>query len=184
MLLLYGSIVLAVLHWIFTARTFQMGIYLTKPTVMLLLIGWLVFSGMHQGVLPLLWFVLALTFCLGGDVFLMLPERWFRAGLAFFLVGHIFYIAGFSATVTPKHSAAAAALIALLLVGVGMWVVRKLFAGLEAHDKKNLRIPILAYAIIISIMLFSASRTLFDPLWPASAGWMACMGALFPLVAK
>jgi uncharacterized membrane protein YhhN len=40
--------------------------------------------------------LLGLLFCLGGDIFLALPQnRMFLLGLVSFLVGHIFYIIGF-----------------------------------------------------------------------------------------
>jgi len=40
--------------------------------------------------------LLGLLFCLGGDVFLALPQsKMFLLGLVSFLIGHIFYIIGF-----------------------------------------------------------------------------------------
>ncbi|MBU0734217.1 MAG: lysoplasmalogenase, partial [Proteobacteria bacterium] len=40
--------------------------------------------------------LIGLLFCLGGDVFLALPQdKMFRLGLVSFLIGHIFYIIGF-----------------------------------------------------------------------------------------
>ena len=40
--------------------------------------------------------VTGLVFCLGGDVFLALPQKKaFTLGLVSFLVGHVFYVIGF-----------------------------------------------------------------------------------------
>ncbi|MCP4425244.1 MAG: lysoplasmalogenase [Chloroflexi bacterium] len=70
-------------------------LYLFKPLTTLLIIR---IAFMDAGVAPPLfrWLILVgLIFCLGGDVFLMLPAKYFIAGLVSFLIGHIFYIVAF-----------------------------------------------------------------------------------------
>lgn len=70
--------------------------YAAKPAVLALLVTAAALiptahsvSGDRQ-----LWFVVALAFCLVGDVLLMLPRNLFIPGLAAFLAGHVFFIVG------------------------------------------------------------------------------------------
>jgi uncharacterized membrane protein YhhN len=70
--------------------------YSAKPAVMALLVAAATVipaahsvSGGRQG-----WFVVALSFCLVGDVLLMLPRNLFIPGLVAFLAGHAFFIVG------------------------------------------------------------------------------------------
>ena len=90
--LLIAALVFAALEWYFEYKKNGLGIYLTKPTVMLLLLAWLwLYAGVPDLMLgfetsSILWFVLGLVFCLGGDVFLMLPERFFLPGLDIFSI--------------------------------------------------------------------------------------------------
>jgi uncharacterized membrane protein YhhN len=70
--------------------------YAAKPAVLALLVAAAALiptahsvSGGRQG-----WFVVALSFCLVGDVLLMLPRNLFVPGLAAFLAGHAIFIVG------------------------------------------------------------------------------------------
>ncbi len=70
--------------------------YAAKPTVLALLVAAAaliptadsVSGGRRE------WFVIALAFCLVGDILLMLPANLFIPGLAAFLAGHAFFIVG------------------------------------------------------------------------------------------
>jgi uncharacterized membrane protein YhhN len=180
MLLLYGSMAVAVLHWIFTGRQSLQGIYLTKPVVLILLIGWVAKEGWAEsdpGLFPLLWFVAALFFCLGGDIFLMLPDKWFRPGLALFLIGHLFYIRGFSQWFRLANVFPGIAIFLIILIPGGGWVVRRLFGESTVLQGEKLRIPILLYAGVISIMLLTAFSLLFDPRWPLELSGLIAFGA-------
>jgi uncharacterized membrane protein YhhN len=90
-----------------------------------------------------------LILCLGGDVFLTLPGvKWFRAGLAAFLLGHGFYIlafhglAPFSGWISP---------VDLLILAISLGACRWLWLHLGA-----MRIPVLAYVTVITLMVFGA----------------------------
>ena len=70
--------------------------YAAKPAVLALLVAAAALipaahsvSGGRRG-----WFVIALSFCLVGDVLLMLPRDLFIPGLVAFLAGHAFFIVG------------------------------------------------------------------------------------------
>ncbi len=180
MLLLYCSIAVAVLNWIFTGRQSRPGIYLTKPLVMVLLISWMAREGWGEanlGLFPLLWFVGSLVFCLGGDVFLMLGQKWFRPGLAFFLIGHLFYIRGFSQWFNPGNYLPGTVILIILIILIGVSVARKLFDGSPALNMRSLRIPILLYSVVISTMLLTALSLLFDPAWPLALSGLISFGA-------
>ena len=90
-----------------------------------------------------------LILCLGGDVFLALPGvKWFRAGLAAFLLGHVFYIlafhglAPFSGWLSPAN---------FLILAISLGACRWLWPHLGA-----MRIPVLAYVTVITLMVFGA----------------------------
>lgn len=90
-----------------------------------------------------------LILCLGGDVFLALPGvKWFRAGLAAFLLGHVFYIlafhglAPFNGWISPVDF-----LILAISLGACLWLWPHLGA---------MRIPVLAYVTVITLMVFGA----------------------------
>jgi uncharacterized membrane protein YhhN len=129
-----------------------------------------------------IWFVFGLFFCLGGDIFLMLPERFFLPGLIFFLLGHIFYIAGFGMPIPPEGSSFVALVIGVILIAVAGWVYIRLASGMEASDQNRMRIPVLFYTIVISLMLFSALLTLFREEWQLFPSLLVSVGALLFLV--
>ena len=186
--ILIPVLIFAVLEWFFEYKKYTLGIYLTKPTMMFLLIAWL-WLYTDAPVLradgdasALIWFILGLFFCLGGDVFLMLPEGFFLPGLISFLLGHICYIIGFGLPMPPPGSEVAALLIAIVLLFVAGWVYIRLANGMRAAGKQNMRIPVLFYTIVISLMLFSALMTMFYPNWDILPSVLVTMGAFLFLI--
>jgi uncharacterized membrane protein YhhN len=100
--------------------------------------------------------VVGLVFSLGGDVFLMLPERWFVAGLASFLVGHVAYVVGLQMAPTSV----AWTVVGLVVVVASVAVVgRRIVAGVAAGDHRSLVGPVVAYLVVISAMVVSAFGT-------------------------
>ena len=80
--------------------------YAAKPAVLALLVAAAALipmadavSGGRRG-----WFVIALGFCLVGDVLLMVPRNLFIPGLAAFLAGHAFFIVGLLQPVSRQPS--------------------------------------------------------------------------------
>jgi len=122
-------------------------VYIFKPLTTLLII-WIALSG-PLGAPPLYkWLVVAgLLFCLGGDVFLMLPERYFIAGLVSFLIGHLLYIVAFVSD--GGLHLALGWLLPLAVYGFAM--VRLLWPGLG-----RLRGPVIIYVLAILIMAWQA----------------------------
>lgn len=182
-LLLIAAIIFAALEWFFEVKKNLWGIYLTKPTVMLLLIAFVWFYAnvpvlmLGLNTSAIIWFIFGLIFCLGGDIFLMLPERFFLPGLISFLLGHIFYIAGFGMPIPPEGGEIAALIIAIILILVSGWVYVKLAGGMQAMGKNRMRIPVLIYTIVIALMLFLALLTLFNKEWILLPSVLVSVGA-------
>jgi len=186
--LLIGALIFAVLEWFFEYKKNKLGIYLTKPTVMLLIIAWTwlfaevpaLMSGFNTS--AVIWFIFGLFFCLVGDVFLMLPERFFLPGLIMFLLGHICYIIGFGMPIPSPGSEVAAIIIGIILVIVAGWIYVRLASGMRDSGKERMRIPVLFYTIVIVLMLFSALMTLFYREWNMLPSILVSVGAFLFLV--
>jgi uncharacterized membrane protein YhhN len=185
---LVAALVFAGLEWYFEYKKNRRGIYLTKPPVMLLLMAWMwLYADLPTMLLgiqtsTIVWFFLGLVFCLGGDIFLMLPERFFLPGLIAFLLGHFFYIVGFEEIAPPAGSEIAALIIAVVLVLVSGWIYTRLAVGMRETGRERMRIPVLIYTITISLMLYSALMTLFDSNWDLTSALLVSMGALLFLI--
>jgi uncharacterized membrane protein YhhN len=118
-------------------------VYIFKPltTILIILIALLGDASVYK------WLIVAgLIFCLGGDVFLMLPPRYFVMGLGSFLAGHWFYIAAFTAGIGGIYSWWGAP---LLLFGGGVYWL------LHPHLGK-MRGPVIAYIVTILLMAWQA----------------------------
>lgn len=131
------------------------GVYLTKPLLMPLLI---VFILMQVAQLDRLTkFVLTgLVLSTFGDVFLMLRSAdFFVPGLASFLLAHVCYIMGFKSILKsnggqPKsYVLAVFGGLSLFLTGF-LWVL--LSAMLESEEKKPFIFPVIVYAVVITSM--------------------------------
>jgi uncharacterized membrane protein YhhN len=150
-------------------------VYIAKPAVMVFLLAWLYFYSGLDG--PLLYFSLGILFSLGGDVFLMLPDmdRWFLPGLVSFLIGHVFYTVGLNYTIPPLNVFGIFLAISIALFVAQIY--RRLAAGLHAKGKDRLRIPVLIYSVVISLMWLSALQTIFDVNWKTNASLLVSLGA-------
>lgn len=93
--------------------------------------------------------IIGLLFCLGGDVFLALPQpRMFLFGLISFLLGHVCYIVAFFVIASPGK---------MTLVGVIVTLIISAFVyiWLKPH-LGSMKKPVIAYILIISIMMVGA----------------------------
>jgi uncharacterized membrane protein YhhN len=105
--------------------------------------------------------LVGLVFCLGGDIFLALPQRsMFRCGLLAFLLGHVFYIvAFFHVGRTGPWTWISATVCAAGAVFVYRWLSPRL---------GSMKLPVLAYIVVISVMVvgaasLAAAQTLATP---------------------
>jgi alkenylglycerophosphocholine/alkenylglycerophosphoethanolamine hydrolase len=171
--ILWLALAFTLLDWISVERGWRKIGYFTKPGVILALLLWLsLVSGLHG---RLVWFAMGLLCSLAGDVFLMLPREQFLAGLLAFLLAHLAYIAGF--TPNPPPINLASLILALLVIVNASLISRRILAGLQNTANTRLKIPVLAYVMIINLMLFSAALTLVRPEWVAMPATLASGGA-------
>lgn len=101
-----------------------------------------------------------------GDAFLLSDQtRWFMAGLASFLLAHIAYAAAFVASADRWGSP----ILSATVVGVGLTVGRWLLP----HVESSLRMPVIAYMVVITAMVVAS----FGALASGSSVWVA-VGAI------
>jgi len=124
-------------------------IYIFKPLTMICIILIAVLNARRKLALYGIMIIAGLLCSLVGDIFLMLPAELFIAGLISFLVAHLFYIVAFIYGRPFQFSFWY--LLPFLVYGVFI------FIGL-APTLGKLKIPVLAYIIIILIMGWQAGE--------------------------
>ena len=94
------------------------------------------------------WFLVALAFCLFGDLALMWQPELFRSGLVSFLVGHTAFIAGFATRgePAPVWSIAVCGLVLAACLAIGL---RHLLPTIR-RSAPSLLLPVVAYVGIIA----------------------------------
>ena len=117
-----------------------------------------IFTALVQAhLIPVYCYILffGLIFCLGGDVFLALPqERMFLLGLVSFLLGHVLYVVGFFYVADVNQWTWVGGLVGLLVSGL-------VFGWLRPHLGSML-LPVIAYVIVITVMVIGAWTVLGD----------------------
>ncbi|NOT04460.1 MAG: lysoplasmalogenase [Anaerolineales bacterium] len=148
--------------------------YIAKPGVMVALFLWLFTSAGLNG--ALLWFGLGLIFSLAGDVLLMLSlDRFFLFGLVAFLLAHLAYVIGFNIPL-PEFSLWGIVFAVMVSLG-GARIIRRILDALASKGQARMRMPIIVYSTVISIMLLSAMIKLMDITWDANAALLVSGGA-------
>ena len=123
----------------------------------------------HAGYYGLI--LLGLVFCLGGDVFLALPQKkMFLLGLVSFLIGHVFYVAAF---LKPAGVNGFAVIGTLLTIAASGGVYKWLNPHLG-----TMKIPVIFYITIISCMLCGAWAILGEPALARPGRLLVFIGAL------
>lgn len=154
-LLQFQIIVLVVtVTWLIRAEfhNFRRLVYILKPISTLLVIG-VVLPELLQTLAASMYTKLiffGLLCSLGGDLALMFPEnrKAFPLGLGLFLIAHLFYISAF---LVLGNLVTTDIFWALLMALPGL-----LFYKLMQANLGTLKIPVIAYIIIISIMVATA----------------------------
>ena len=99
--------------------------------------------------------LIGLIFCLGGDVFLALPqERMFLYGLVSFLLGHVLYVVCFFYVADVSYWTGIGCLVGLLVSGLVFWWLRPHLG--------SMLIPVIAYIFVITAMVVGAWTVLGD----------------------
>jgi len=141
--------------------------YAFKPLTMVLIIslawektlsspssyGYLVVSGLCLSLL--------------GDVFLMLPKDRIRPGLVAFLAAHVLYILAFSQGIQVRS----------YFVAVPMLVLGAIGYALILRNIKSLRLPVLIYILVISLLAWVAVNRYLT--FGGQKGLVVMVGGLF-----
>ena len=139
------------------------------PLSMLFIVAWTLQPAQNPGFASMI--LIALVFCLGGDVLLALGSpKTFLLGLVSFLLGHVMYAAAFF-TLGQVGPAMAAGMILFMTAGVVVW------RWLEPH-LGDMKTPVLAYIVIISIMVCGAAGLAANPAIPCITRTTILIGAV------
>lgn len=149
-------------------------IYFLKPLSTLLVIAMALLSLLEPSSNRIysLGVLLGLVFSLGGDIALMFFDnrRAFMLGLASFLVAHVVYTFVFTQFGQPSSWDW---LSAVLLLAAGAFTFRLLLPNLG-----SLKVPVIVYILLISLMVHQAFTTLGSPHFSQFQAWMVVAGAL------
>ncbi|MBT4265649.1 MAG: lysoplasmalogenase [Deltaproteobacteria bacterium] len=114
--------------------------------------------------------LLGMIFCFGGDVALMYDsKKAFLIGLVLFLIGHIVY--GVTLVIYNGFVFKGYLSIAVVVL-VGLPIFAYLYSGLG-----GMKIPVICYMVVISLMLNSALLTFESPFFNSSQAWLLAVGA-------
>jgi uncharacterized membrane protein YhhN len=174
--LLVLAFLLAILEWIAVLFDYRRVEYFAKPSVILVLLAWLMIAGNRAP--QLWWFAAALVFSLAGDIFQLFSNKFFLAALSSFLLAHLAYVFGFNPSFPPVSIAT---LALFLLIGFTIaQIYRIISASLRSQGKMNLEKPVLIYMVAIGLMVFSALTTMIRPEkeWGIFPAILASIGAL------
>lgn len=171
---LAATLLLALMDWGAVAMGWTRARVVTKPAVLLALIGWFWQVGGWQG--PLLWFGLALVCSLFGDVFLLQLDRFFVPGLVCFFAAHVFYLIGFNAT-PPAMSWLSVIFLVLVAAAYGVVFPPILHALGRDPQTAPLRPPVILYGVVISLMLLSALLNVQRAGWAFAPALLTAFGA-------
>ena len=152
----------------------QRQVYIFKPISTLLLIAVVSLSFLQpvRNLTYTIGVIIGLVLSLGGDIALMFEDNRnaFTLGLGLFLLGHVAYTLVF--TLLGRVSIWDGLSIAVLLAaGVGFYTLIRSNLG-------KMRVPVIAYMLVISIMVSRAAATLVSPDFSNEQALMIVVGAL------
>lgn len=169
------ALIFAALEVLAVSRNLQRLEYFAKPAGMIGLFFWLYSSTGLQG--HALWFGVGLLFSLVGDVLLMISrERIFLFGLIAFFLAHLSYITGFRDEIV-KVTAWSLVLAVFIAINIGR-LLRRIVGTMRRKGENRLVVPVIFYGTVISIMLYAALSTIYNPLWKTNASFFVSLGAV------
>ena len=169
LIIILALILLPTLLW-FENKVDRRGMLPTKTALSLLFIVTALVQphpiGRYYGLL-----LAGLIFCLGGDVFLALPQKkMFLLGLISFLIGHVFYVLAF---LTIAHMTGWVWIGYAITIGISVVV----FNWLKPH-LGTMTIPVLFYVIVITAMVCAALTVFGNPTLRDAGRNMILAGAI------
>ena len=149
-------------------------IYVLKPvsTLLVIAVALLSLNDPSRNMTYSTGILVGLALCFGGDLALMFQDRRkpFMLGLVLFLLGHIAYTVAFSMLGRASGWVLLATLL-LLAAGLG-------FYRLIATNLGSMRIPVILYFVVISLMVIQATSLLASPAIDDSQAAMIIGGAI------
>lgn len=142
------AIGMGVLDWLAVARRNDVLEYISKPAATAALLGVAATLDVARDA-PWVWLLIALVFCLLGDVFLMLPRESFIQGLASFAVAQVLFTVSF---VTRDVTSGRVLVGLVIAVPAAFLLARRFVAALRQGGRANLVVPVALYITVISIM--------------------------------
>jgi uncharacterized membrane protein YhhN len=169
LMLLVPAIVLLAGLLFFEKKENRKGLLPTKTVLSLLFIVTAI-SQIHIMQPYTLFIIIGLLFCLGGDVFLALPQdRMFLFGLISFLLGHVCYVIGFVWIAGPSKMTLIGIIVTMVLGGL-------IYVWLKPH-LGTMKKPVIAYILVISFMFTGAWSVLGMQQQPFMARLLIFAGA-------
>ena len=142
------AIAAAVLDWAAVARNSARLEYVCKPLATLALLATATALDVaHDATWT--WRIVALAFCLVGDVFLMLPRDAFVPGLASFAVAQVLFTVSFAVADTNVGRLVLGVAVA---VPAAIMLSRRFVAGIRRAGRPELVTPVVVYVTVISAM--------------------------------
>ncbi len=149
-------------------------IYILKPisTLTVIAVALLSFLKPAQNQTYAVGVLLGLLLSFGGDMALMFQEsrKAFVVGLVLFLLAHVAYAVVFALLGCSSAWDVLSALV-LLAVGVGFYTLIKSNLG-------PMRVPVIVYIVVISVMVNRAVSTLVSPVFGGGQAVMVTVGAV------
>ena len=103
--------------------------------------------------LPQTWRIVALAFCLLGDIFLMLPRDAFVPGLASFAIAQIC----FAVSLLTQDATSTRLVVGLVIVmPTTIFLARRFVKSISTSGHKELVVPVVVYMRVIAAMAVSA----------------------------
>lgn len=164
-ILLFLAAAMAVVDWVAVARENAVLEYVSKPAATVAFALFAVSVDVEHTA-SWAWLVVALVFCVFGDVFLMLPGNLFVPGLASFAVAQVMFAIGFAVGETSGVRWLVAAVIA---IPVASLLARRFVGAIRRSGHPELVAPVSVYVVVITTMAVAAV---------ASGSWVAIVGAV------
>ena len=168
------TILFAALEVFAVSKNSQSLEYIAKPAALVCLFLWLYSDTALRG--NAFWFGLGVLFSLVGDILLIFADRMFLFGLIAFLFAHLAYISGFRGEIL-NLTAWSLILAIFIPLNIGR-LLQAIVRAMRRKGENNLVMPVLLYGVVISVMLYAAMSTMYDPLWKTGATGLVSLGAL------
>lgn len=155
-------------------RKAQRHIYVLKPvsTLLVIVIALISLGEAQMNPTYTTGVLIGLALSLGGDVALMFQSnrKAFMIGLVLFLLAHVAYAIMF-VLLDPVHTGDWLPALVMLVIGASFYVLIRDGLG-------TMRIPVIVYIVIISVMVILAVSTFVGSAFATTQAWIVTVGAI------